>query len=165
MYFFNKTVIIIGYIDVGDGRWRPNVMVTTIICWWRFWSFWSPTSTIFLHKCVLPRFKICHQHRHSVTDIHKLSPTSLSPSLFFHKWFRHYFLFLVRAIGLSIICILGLCLAITSKVVQEMDFRLTSWPFRRQIPKSNERQIWSWMHSLLRSLASWRRLSDTFVWC
>ena len=34
-----------GFIDVGDGCWRRNVLVTTIRCWWRFWPFWSPKST------------------------------------------------------------------------------------------------------------------------
>ena len=23
-----------GYIDVGDGCWRPNVLVTSLRCWW-----------------------------------------------------------------------------------------------------------------------------------
>ena len=34
-----------GYIDVGGGCWRRNVLVTALRCWWRFWSFRSPTST------------------------------------------------------------------------------------------------------------------------
>ena len=27
------------YIDAGDRCWRQNVLVTTLGCWWRFWSF------------------------------------------------------------------------------------------------------------------------------
>ena len=37
---------IFGYIDVGDGCWRRNVLVTIWKCWWRFWPFRSPTSSI-----------------------------------------------------------------------------------------------------------------------
>jgi len=40
-------VMIFDYIDVGDGCWGRNVLVTTLRCWRRFWPFWSPT--IFLH--------------------------------------------------------------------------------------------------------------------
>ena len=36
----------VGYIDVGDGCWRRNLLVTTLRCWWRFWPFLSPTSSI-----------------------------------------------------------------------------------------------------------------------
>ena len=36
----------IGFIDVGDGCWRRNVLVTILRCWWRFWPFRSPTSSI-----------------------------------------------------------------------------------------------------------------------
>ena len=39
-----------GYIDVGDGYWRRNVLVRTMRCWWQFWPSWSPKSTIFSHK-------------------------------------------------------------------------------------------------------------------
>ena len=28
-----------GDIDVGDECWRWNMLVTTIRCWWRIWSF------------------------------------------------------------------------------------------------------------------------------
>ena len=45
-----------GYVDVGDECWRPNVLVTTLRCWW-----------------------FCHQHLKSVSIIK--SPTSLSPSV------------------------------------------------------------------------------------
>ena len=37
------------YIDVGDGCWRRNVLVTTLRCWWRFWPFLSPATSIFEH--------------------------------------------------------------------------------------------------------------------
>ena len=50
-----------GYIDVGDGFWRRNVLITTIRCWLQFWPFWSPTSTITLALG---------------TNIKKMSPTS-----------------------------------------------------------------------------------------
>ena len=39
--------------------------MTTIRCLWRFWPFWSLTT-----------FKRCHQHRNSVTNIHKSSPVA-----------------------------------------------------------------------------------------
>ena len=56
--------------------WRmletKNVLVTTFNCWWRFWLVWSSTPTN-----SGPLFKRCHQHRNSVTKIHKFkSPTS-----------------------------------------------------------------------------------------
>ena len=57
-----------GYIDVGDECWRRNMLVTTIRCWWRFWPFWSPMSTIFLHYCRAPTFNWCHQHPKIVTN-------------------------------------------------------------------------------------------------
>ena len=28
--------IVSSYIDVGDGCWRQNMLVTTLRCWWRF---------------------------------------------------------------------------------------------------------------------------------
>ena len=51
------------YIDVSDGCWRRNVLVTTKRFWWRFWQFWSLSQT-------------CHQHWNSVNNIPKSSPTS-----------------------------------------------------------------------------------------
>ena len=47
-----------GYIDVGDGCWRRNVLETTLRCWFEM----SPIS------------KFCHQHPKIVTNIK--SPTS-----------------------------------------------------------------------------------------
>ena len=38
-----------GNIDVDDGCWGRNALVTILRCLGRFWPFWSPTSTIFLH--------------------------------------------------------------------------------------------------------------------
>ena len=52
---------IIDYIDVGDGCFRRNVLVTTIRCCWRLWPFWSLT------------FKGYHQNRNSGWVTHKLS--------------------------------------------------------------------------------------------
>jgi len=43
---------LIGYIDVGDGCWRPTVLVTILGCWWRD---------------LLPRVR--HQHQISDTNI------------------------------------------------------------------------------------------------
>ena len=37
----------IDYINVGDGCWRRNILMTILRCWWRYWPFWSPTSFIF----------------------------------------------------------------------------------------------------------------------
>ena len=53
-----------GCIDIGDGYWKQNVLVTEIICCWRFWPLSSPTSTFLYHKYRAPTFK--------------RSPTSLS---------------------------------------------------------------------------------------
>ena len=46
------------YIVVGDGCKRRNALVTTIRCCWRFWSFWSPTSTIFWNSKDVTNLKI-----------------------------------------------------------------------------------------------------------
>ena len=43
-----------GYIDVGDGCWRPNVLMTRFGCWWQVTS---PTS------------RVRHQHQIAVTNI------------------------------------------------------------------------------------------------
>ena len=66
---------IFSYIDVGDGCWGRNVMVTTRRCWWQFWPFWSPTSNMFLHERRAPTSQRCHQHRNFVTNIPRSSPT------------------------------------------------------------------------------------------
>ena len=33
--------------DFGDGWWRRNVLATILKCWWQFWPFSSPISSIF----------------------------------------------------------------------------------------------------------------------
>ena len=58
----------VGYIDIGNGCWRRNELVTTLKCWWQFWSFLSPTSSIFEHykriginiQKLSPISKLCH---------------------------------------------------------------------------------------------------------
>ena len=61
-----------GYIDVGDGCWRPNVLVTSLRCWWPI-------------QDVGDRFRMLvtdlmhwenHQHNEKVTNIIVLPPTS-----------------------------------------------------------------------------------------
>ena len=44
-------------------------------CWWRFWPFWSQTSTGFLNRRRAPTSQRCHQHLNFATDIPKSSPT------------------------------------------------------------------------------------------
>ena len=44
------------------------MLVTTLRWCWRFWPFWSPIFTIFLHKRWGPTSKFSHQH-HDVTNI------------------------------------------------------------------------------------------------
>ena len=63
---------LIAYIDVGYGCWRQYVLVTTIRCWWRFWPFWSPSSTIFSHKRRAPSLIRCHQHPKIVANFKSL---------------------------------------------------------------------------------------------
>ena len=53
----NQIYDLAGHIDFSDGCWRRNELVTTIRCWW------ATTS------------QRCHQHRNSVTNIPKSSPT------------------------------------------------------------------------------------------
>ena len=84
-----QTLCFNGYIAVGDGCWRRNVLVTTLRCWWPFWSFLPPASTIFdtsdghqdskdviMIEIQTPTSKNCHQLQ--VTNIMML-PTPLSP--------------------------------------------------------------------------------------
>ena len=68
----------VGYIDVGYGWWRRFVLMTILRCWWRFLSFWSPTSSISRlskRRAQTSTGKRCHQDLNSVANILKLSPT------------------------------------------------------------------------------------------
>ena len=64
-------MIIFGCIDVGDRCWRPNMLATTLRCWWRFWPFSSPTSSPLsfdisigdLHSKTSPTSKLSHQQK------------------------------------------------------------------------------------------------------
>ena len=60
--------------------WRWNVLVTTLRCWWQFWPFSSPTSSIVYgsvgHQHSKDVINIENSHQHKVTNIH-LSPTSM----------------------------------------------------------------------------------------
>ena len=72
---------LLDHIDVGDGCWRRNVLVTTIQNWW-------PTST-FLHWSRAPSFKRFHHDRNSVSNIRKLSPIwSHHHHCQIENWFR-----------------------------------------------------------------------------
>ena len=62
--------ILEGYIGVGDGCGRRNLLETTLRCWWRFWPFLLPTFSFII--------SIGHQHPKDVTNIkstRKFSPT------------------------------------------------------------------------------------------
>ena len=48
-----------GYIDVSDGWWIWNMLVTTLIFWWRFRLFRSSTSTFFYGVYSITRQKFC----------------------------------------------------------------------------------------------------------
>ena len=51
-----------------------SMLVTDVgdeMCWWRFWPFLSPTSTIFFHKRRTPTFKTCLRH-FCVTTVRKM---------------------------------------------------------------------------------------------
>ena len=75
-----------GYIDVGDGCWRRNMLATTLRCWWRFWPILSPTSFFSIsvghqHPKVVTNIEILsltpeNRHQHKVTNNH-LSPKSM----------------------------------------------------------------------------------------
>jgi len=54
----------LGYIDVGDGFWRRNVLMTPFECWWRFWPYGSLRSTFYMSQW------------HNIQKIEILSPTS-----------------------------------------------------------------------------------------
>ena len=63
-----------GYIDAGDWCWRRYVLVTTLRCWWRFWTFFVTNihylftlASPMLHRA--PRFKRCHQQQQIVANL------------------------------------------------------------------------------------------------
>ena len=60
-----------GYIDVGDRRWRRNMLATTLRCWWRVWPFSSQTSSPLSFV-----ISVGDQHSKNVTNIETLSPTN-----------------------------------------------------------------------------------------
>ena len=65
-----------GYIDVGDGCWRPNVLVTRFRCWWPIQDVGDRFNTLRKSPTLRkksPREWFCHQHLKSVTIIK--SPT------------------------------------------------------------------------------------------
>ena len=69
-----------GYIDVGDGCRRRNVLATTLRYCWRYWAFarnhhWKIVTNI---EILSPTLKNCHYHK--VINIH-LSSTSMWPLL------------------------------------------------------------------------------------
>ena len=49
--------------------------MTSLRCWWRLWTFSSPTSFVVQHNHRTPRSKRCHQHRNSVTNIKSTTST------------------------------------------------------------------------------------------
>ena len=84
-----------GYIDVGDGCWRRNVLMTTTRCWWRYRPFLSPKSIIFLQKSRAKSFKRCHQHPKIVNDFKSPTPRC-------HQHRCHCWLWPVILIGLPL---------------------------------------------------------------
>jgi len=58
-----------GYIDVGDGCWRRNVLATTLRCWWRFKSLSSRLYFLSSH------ISVENQHSKDFTNTEILSPT------------------------------------------------------------------------------------------
>ena len=99
------------HIYILDGKWEQKFVTSK--CWRMletkcvggyYMMFVTVlailVTTLFLHKRV-PTFKRCYQHRNSLANIRKLSPTSLSADNWPHKesgkvfkksmWFFHYF--------------------------------------------------------------------------
>jgi len=80
-----------GYIDVGDGCWRPNVLVTSLRCWWLIqvtdlihWENHQHNGKSRQHNDSITNISnrlpsSSHQHN-DVTNI-TMSPTSLSPNI------------------------------------------------------------------------------------
>ena len=61
-----QTSKVFNFIDVGDGYWRRNVLVTTIRCCWQFSPFWSPTSTN-RHQLLVTNISY-HSHQNLYAD-------------------------------------------------------------------------------------------------
>ena len=58
-----------GYINIGDGCWRRNVLATTLRCWWRYGRFCHQHPLFF-------EISVGHQQPKDVTNIEILSLTS-----------------------------------------------------------------------------------------
>ena len=70
---YNSLTLNSSCIDDGDGCWRPNVLVTSLRCWWPIQYIVKVTNIMILP----PTSQI--SHRHKITNI-TISPTSLSPN-------------------------------------------------------------------------------------
>ena len=81
----------VDYIDVGDGCWRPNVLVTSLRYWWPIQDVGdqfnalgkSPKTKKVANIMILPPTSEISRH-HNITKI-TMSPTSLSP--YQSSWF------------------------------------------------------------------------------
>ena len=63
-------------LDIDDGCWRWDVLVTSLKCLWQFWSFLSTTSPGYVNAgeaCGRRNKIFCHQDLETVTNIN--SPT------------------------------------------------------------------------------------------
>ena len=61
----NFTMGWVGYIDFGDGCWRPNVLVTRFWCWWQVTS---PTSRV--------------RHQHHILAYYNVGDRCKSPRIY-----------------------------------------------------------------------------------
>ena len=78
----------LGNIDVGDGCWRPKVLVTSLRCWWPTYNIEKVTNitkNVANIMILPPTSQISHHHK--VTNITR-SPTSLSPSRYLTSYFK-----------------------------------------------------------------------------
>ena len=75
------------YINVGDGCWRPNVLVSSLRCWWPIQYIMKITiiTKQVANIMILPPTSE-NSHHHKVTNI-TMSPTSLSPSSYWAESF------------------------------------------------------------------------------
>ena len=60
----------VSYIEVGDGCWRPNVLVTSLRCWWPIWYIGKITNitTKVANIMILPPTSQIGR-RHTVTNL------------------------------------------------------------------------------------------------